>query len=316
MLALQILLFHFLALTAEGRQSMSLTRGQTREHDRVWKEISTACRGTWSGAMSVYSVQPNNQLSLATRPKTNFRLQVDIDGSTGSWNVWNLERTGDSASIPLQQRPSAPQSQLKLGFDGGIVLRIPNEINEELPRLVFEIGFWDDSIRRTAVFEYKRQKAGFFSGQEQWVLDGISVVQMKRCLAEDFVGQCTNKDDIKILSTKLPRSSEGFWSKLVSIKQHILHLATMKRSTKRENRSLLSTLHTMWPEEANELCKAILPNGIAFCAPRVLLPGNEPIDCTFVCGKKAIVIEYEAKTAHAERVTCHDLTTDTLIKTN
>jgi hypothetical protein len=80
--------------------------------------------------------------SSSTRP-LNFRLQVKTDATVGTWSVWNLERRGDCTVVPLLQTPLARPAQVKIGFDEGIILRIPHGIGLELtPRLVYEIGFW------------------------------------------------------------------------------------------------------------------------------------------------------------------------------
>ena len=77
-------------------------------------------------------------------PVRNFRLQVKANRQEGTWTVWNLLQEGDEKVVPLRKTPPERLTQYKVAFPG-MVARIPCAITTELPRIVFEMGFWDDS---------------------------------------------------------------------------------------------------------------------------------------------------------------------------
>jgi hypothetical protein len=137
----------------------------------------------------------------------NFRLQVKTDTSVGTWSVWNLERRGDHTVVPLRLTPLARPAQVKIGFDEGIILRIPRDIGLELPpRLVYEIGFWHPTdMRRTVVVEYKTKRLRRLPWRPpQWHLREIVAIQMQRERPERFVGNFTDPEATRVLPETAP----------------------------------------------------------------------------------------------------------------
>ena len=181
------------------------------EHTRTFVEIRDSCRGCWSGAMAVVGMEPKNKIVMKEPAVRNFRLQVNTKGSSGTWTIWNLLQEGDEKVVPLRKTPPERLTQYKVAFPG-MVIRIPCAITTELPRIVFEINFWDDRTRRTSVVEYFREtnwwSATTASQSSQpevpWRLAETSLVQMKRQNKVGFVGPITDPRDIAFLPTRSP----------------------------------------------------------------------------------------------------------------
>eukprot|EP00977_Amphora_coffeiformis_P011381 scaffold2753_cov154-Amphora_coffeaeformis.AAC.4 len=183
------------------------TAFEKAEHARAYQEIRDSCQGCWSGSMSILGIKENNELVVKQPPLRNFRLQVDLKkgaDNMGTWTVWNLMKEGDETVVPLRLTPTERPTQYKIGF-AGIILRIPCAISPELPRIVLEIGFWDDCTRRTTVAEYTKNASSWIprrSSEGPWCLDEASLVQMKRQPSSGFIGKMTDPRAIAFLPTE------------------------------------------------------------------------------------------------------------------
>ena len=201
------------------------------------------------------SDETNGQSSVPKSPPR--QADQDPNQETGTWSVWNLSQQGDNFVIPLSRIPmkrpflfltkkkkkikkmksNNSNEQLKIGFSnaeskGNIILRIPKCIHADLPRIVFEIGFWNNYLskqrndltrglvqrqrkprsnnmkdggpnfdglgtRRTLVAEYKKLQRGC-------QLDELSVIQMNSKEPSSFVGNITEVNDIGVMPHDAP----------------------------------------------------------------------------------------------------------------
>ena len=187
------------------------TAFEKAEHARAYHEIRDSCQGCWSGSLSVLGLKEKNEIVVKQPPVRNFRLQVDLKGNTGTWTVWNLMEEGDETVVPLCLTPAERPTQYKIGFPG-IILRIPCAISPALPRIVLEIGFWDDYTRRTTVAEYHKESSWLpgSSSEGPWCLEDASLVQMKRQPSAGFIGKMTDPRAIAFLPTE-PSFHIGEW---------------------------------------------------------------------------------------------------------
>jgi hypothetical protein len=200
--------------------STTFSRHERLEHDLVWRVIKKCCSGCWSGTLRTYRpLTGKNQIALV-RPNEsplNFRLRVETTGAVGTWTVWNLARRGDETIVPLRQTPVVRLPQAKVGFGEGIILRIPRDMKRILnsggpqqPPLGFEIGFWDASMRRTAVVEYQRRRQPWMTRRRRrpWHLHDIIVIQQRREQERrsdlTFVGNTTDPEALLVLPAAAP----------------------------------------------------------------------------------------------------------------
>ena len=117
---------------AVGEQSSSIsspplfTKYEQAEHDLVWKVMSKACFGKWTGALQCFRMNKATNSPIISNEKEllNFRLWAKADTDrmgktkdTGTWKAWNLQRKGDEIVVPLRRLPiSSKPSQLKIGL--------------------------------------------------------------------------------------------------------------------------------------------------------------------------------------------------------
>lgn len=297
--------------------------------------------------MSVYTVisssssSSSHRIQLTKPPKSNFRLHIETssgskgggdDDGSGTWSVWNLERTGNNLVVPLRKRPTTRPTQLKIGFKDGIILRIPCRISNELGRIVFEIGFWEPAkMRRTVVAEYKqpfwrKRFSAIRKTRDQWNLKELSIVQTKAKDPQNFVGQTTDKDDIRILPLKAPFQLQDYKvSEFRAYQSESVNLQTMERTKKtrldrKESRRLyglvMDTLGAVTDEKQKKardnIFRQVLPNGLVVSMPRCLYSrdSKQLVRCVFAHFwsqdfMQAVEVEYDSISAKAKQVSLY-----------
>lgn len=120
-----------------------------REETIIWEELKKSCLGCWSGTIALFDFDSNsNQLkSRKTSPeRLNFRLQVKLlDKDNGNWTVYNTREQGDVISVPVGRVSNENGRTNDIGFDERIIARCTKQ------GYIFEIGFWSDGFRKTAI---------------------------------------------------------------------------------------------------------------------------------------------------------------------
>lgn len=309
-------LFCCCMVTAEISKSSptTLTPNEIREMTQSWGVIRKACTGCWSGGLNVYKAGRRTGMlkKKAVKGGLNFRLEVKTNAKTGTWTVWNLNKKGDELVVPLTEKySSTPPSQLKLAFNPGLIFRIPRHYNSA-PRLVIEIGFWDNAMRRTAVMEYERLSRWSFLQRWRKLLD-ITVVQMKREHTSVFVGNTTDDDAICVLPSQAPFGIEKLKLKeLRAVSKETIDLRTMERMSYGANAEEADSVLDLLSKRSQQRLCQILPCGICVSLPRKFggARGEGMERCVFANegdggSLQVLILEYDSSTSDALRATLH-----------
>lgn len=255
----------------------TFSRSEKREMDYVWKQIRKSCGGCWSGGLVVLSRSIFSPLSSAslvpTRGGLNFRLQVATSRNSGSWSVWNLNELEDSFVIPLARRPMNRPWQLKVAVDDGLIVRVPKQWSN-VPRYVWEVGFWSSTIRRTAVAEYRK---GWLGGL---VFKEYSLVLQEKRPRGSFVGNTTDADDAAMLSESKRVKELRNISALTDwkvVRQDRLDLQTMRRSRGRsaDATNILDRWRRALEDDRHNRLNHMLPNGFITSVPTRVVEGED-----------------------------------------
>ena len=302
---------HATSLLPPSISDIPFTKFEKSEQMRAFQEIRNSCLGCWSGSISILELQAQNAVKVREPPARNFRLRVDLKGRKGTWTVWNLNKEGDEVVVPLRLTPVERPSQYKVGFPG-IILRIPCAITEALPRIVFEIGFWDAQTRKTSVLEYVPDVKWWSSRamtEHPWRLDSASLVQMKRQPKRGFVGPMTDPRAVAFLPIKAPFSIKDWdWKLWEPIRTERVDFVTEERTENRLDddevkEEVYARILQAFDQTDSSRFVRLLPNSILTSLPYRLDPSpQDTVRAVFAQGwdddKLAVVeVEYQGRVA-------------------
>uniref|UniRef100_A0A7S1Y7U9 Uncharacterized protein n=1 Tax=Grammatophora oceanica TaxID=210454 RepID=A0A7S1Y7U9_9STRA len=261
--------------------SKPASKHERREYNLAWKAIRKSCVGRWSGSMGNVADDGSLIGFGEDGEMLNFRLHVKVGRDKGTWTVWNLKKKGDETVVPLTRIPIS--KQLKFGFPSqNIVLRTPGQISDALPRMAWEIGFWDSGVRRTAVMEYQKRQSRMST---VWVTKDTTVVQMKRKSRwSRFVGNDSDPTELQEIlpevqplaermSDFISSTSAEDWK--VACSSVVIDVPSMRRrKTALDKATRLHVLESIL-QPGVEIHRRVLPNGLGILIPhRLNLKGS------------------------------------------